>query len=336
MLKTAECVTPKHPDKLCDRISDAILDYCLSQDPHSEVAIEVMGGHKAFAVFGEITSNSTTLEDLKPEITNIISRITETSREELGNIQISVVAQSPEISQGVDTGGAGDQGIMVGYACNDNPAHLPQELYLARSLAKYLYDIYPVDGKTQITLTESGDIDTVVASFQTAKQPDLISHIQDWLTSQQHTANPTIHANPAGDWDQGGFDADTGLTGRKLAVDNYGPQIPLGGGAFSGKDATKVDRSGAYMARYLAIKTLNQENAKEVLVKLAYAIGVANPVMATAQITMPDGTTKYLDLDITNPELTPKGIIDKFNLTQPIFEQTAMWGHFGNNFPWDK
>src|SRR5690606_4744866 len=225
---------------------DAILDYCLSKDPNSRVAIETMGGHKAFAVFGEITSVSTTLEDLKPEIANIISRITETPKDELGNIQISVVAQSPEISQGVDTGEAGDQGIMVGYACNDNQSHIPQELYLARSLAKYLYDIYPVDGKTQITLDADNQIDTVVTSFQHAKQADLITHIQDWLVSIHHPHIPTIHANPAGDWDQGGFDADTGLTGRKLAVDNYGPQIPIGGGAFSGKDATKVDRSGAY------------------------------------------------------------------------------------------
>lgn len=294
-----------------------------------------MGGHKAFAVFGEITSSAIRLEDLTPEIKTIISRITNAPPDELTNLQISVVAQSSAISQGVDTGGAGDQGIMVGYACSDNPARIPQELYLARSLCQYLYDIYPVDGKTQITLASGGQIDTIVASFQHAKQADLIKHITSWLHSLNNSPNPTIHANPAGDWDQGGFDADTGLTGRKLAVDNYGPQIPIGGGAFSGKDATKVDRSGAYMARYLAIQTLEETKAQEVLVKLAYAIGVAHPVMATANLTLADGTTKDIDLDTSNPELTPKGIIEKFNLTKPHFETTAMWGHFGNGFSWE-
>ena len=251
MYKTAECVTPKHPDKLCDRISDAILDACLEQDPNSRVAIETMGGHGIITITGELTTKA--FVDMR-EIAQKIA----------GNqygVQINVVKQSPEISQGVDTGGAGDQGIMVGYACNENEAMIPMELYLARSLCKFLYEKFPFDGKTQVTLYENGVIETIVASFQNVSQKDLMEGVNSWLVSK-HLMGRGIKTlcNPAGDWKQGGFEADTGLTGRKLAVDNYGTRVPIGGGAFSGKDATKVDRSAAYMARYIAVDLLKRNN----------------------------------------------------------------------------
>ena len=170
-------------------------------------------------------------------------------------VQTNIVTQSPEISQGVDGGGAGDQGIMVGYACNDNEDMIPEELYLARMLCRVIYYNHKFDGKTQITIDEDKAIVTIVASFQNIKGEELYQLVQNWLDDNKlkHHADVKIHANPAGDWSIGGFEADTGLTGRKIIQDAYGPQIAVGGGALSGKDATKVDRSGAYMARKIAV-----------------------------------------------------------------------------------
>ena len=319
MLKTAECVTPKHPDKICDIISDAILDECLRQDPNSRVAIETMGGHGIVSVTGEITMNG--YVDVKKVVCDLL--------DDKYGVQVNIVSQSPNIARGVDTGGAGDQGIMVGYACNENKSMIPQELYLARDLCKFIYFGYEEDGKTQITL-EDGKIHTVVASFCNVIGDNLFKLIDKWLLDKEVVEKPLIFVNPAGEWDIGGFEADTGLTGRKLAVDNYGPQIPIGGGAFSGKDPSKVDRSGAYKARQLAVQILNGLKAKEVIVKLAYSIGLAKPVMATAIV---DG--KIIDIPITK-ELEPNEIIKSLDLKKPQYEVTAEWGHFGNNFKWDK
>lgn len=322
-MKTSESVTPSHPDKLCDRISDAILDACLEQDPMSRVAIETMGGHGIITITGELTTKA---------YVNVHEVVRKIVGEKYG-IQTNIVQQSPEIANGVDTGGAGDQGIMTGYACRDNEAMIPQEHYLARSLCQFIYEKYPYDGKTQITLDDNGDIDTIVASFQNVKKEVLHELITDWYAQDGITAEVkpfTIHANPAGDWNIGGFEADTGLTGRKLMVDNYGPQIAIGGGCFSGKDATKVDRSGAYMARKIAVDMLKADpDAKEVTVKLAYAIGVAEPLMLTANV---DG----VNVDVKNAIATPKGIIEFLDLRKPQFAKTAEWGHFGNGFTWDK
>ncbi len=319
MLRTAEFVSPGHPDKLCDRIADSILDVCLSQDPNTRAAIEVMGGHKLISVTGEIT-------------TEAFVNVQETVRKIVGDncgVQVNIVRQSPEIANGVNTGGAGDQGIMIGYACNENKEMIPHEAYLARSLNRYLYKKHPYDGKTQVTLKDN-EIVALVASFQRTKTSELKSGILEWAKEMKlDISKATLHVNPAGEWNVGGFDADTGVTGRKLAVDNYGPRIPLGGGSFSGKDSTKVDRSGAYMARRIAVDYLKKHNAKEVYVEFAYAIGVPEPVQATARV---DGK----EMQVEGYNLTPQGIIQSLELTKPIFEATSQWGHFGNGFNWDK
>jgi len=204
---------------------------------------------------------------------------------------------------------------------------LPLEVTLARQLNQQLYKTWPHDGKTQVTLKD-GQIVAVVASFQHAKQVELTEAVTDWLKSQKHSDKVAIFANPSGDWLQGGFDADTGLTGRKLVIDNYGPQIPVGGGAFSGKDPSKVDRSAAYMARRIAVDYLKKHKAREVYCYLAYAIGVAEPLEASVTI---DGRQQL----VKGYDLTPKGIIEYLQLKKPQYEQTARYGHFGNNFTWD-
>lgn len=318
-MKTAECVTPLHPDKICDRISDAILDACLEQDPDSRVAVETMGGHGIITITGEVTTRA---------YFNAREIAQKIAGDQYG-VQVNIVSQSPEIANGVDTGGAGDQGIMVGYACNENEEMIPQELYLARSLCKFIYDKYPYDGKTQVTINEKGEIDTIIASFQNVKQRELMEIVFNWIKDRNVRK---VLVNPAGDWNQGGFEADTGVTGRKLAVDNYGPQIPIGGGAFSGKDATKVDRSGAYMARKIATDILQLYKAKEVIVKIAYAIGVAEPVMLDIRV---DGHNFPLNTEqLAKYRCSPKGIIEFLDLKKPQFEQLARWGHFGHNTLW--
>ena len=330
MLKTAECVTPMHPDKMCDRISDAILDWYLKQDPQARVAVETMGGHGKVYILGEVTSKTTPI--YKTAVEGIVRDITG----EENQVEFNIVNQSPEIAQGVDTGGAGDQGIMVGYACSENEQMIPQELYLARSLCKFIYKHYEYDGKTQVTIDEKGTIYTIVASFCKVEASELSDLVYRWIDkelpeylSPENDREIKLYCNPAGDWNLGGFSADTGLTGRKLAVDNYGTRVPIGGGAFSGKDATKVDRSGAYMARRIAVDILKKEKAGEVIVKIAYSIGVAEPVMVTATI---DGQEK----EVTCYDLKPQAIIEQLKLRKPVFEKTAEWGSFGNGFEWDK
>ncbi|MBT5338072.1 methionine adenosyltransferase domain-containing protein [Candidatus Falkowbacteria bacterium] len=318
MLRTAESVSPMHPDKICDRVSDAILDICLSQDPHSRVAVETMGGHGVITITGEITSGAVF------DAEKIAKRIAGDQYQ----VSVNLVQQSPDIARGVDPGGAGDQGIMVGYACSETPELIPLEVKLSRDLCRVLFSKYKTDGKTQITL-ENNLISTVVASFQHARAEEMKGLVEEWLKDKNVSENLKIYVNPAGDWSQGGFEADAGVTGRKLIVDNYGPRIPIGGGAFSGKDPSKVDRSAAYMARKIAVDYLQKNNAKEVICHLAYSIGVAEPVMATVEI---DGRKE----NVQGYDLTPKGIITLLELKKPQFEQTAEFGHFGNNFCWDK
>jgi S-adenosylmethionine synthetase len=345
--KTAEFVSPKHPDKICDFIADSILDAYLAGDKESRVAVEVMGGHKLVTINGEVTSNA------KPDIEKLVQNIVGIDYKIISNI----VAQSPEIGRGVDMGGAGDQGIMKGYATNETPEFLPLEYVLARDLCKKIYEVYPFDGKTQVTIEDSRSehfpagnlsgtavpanfsarppakdpaenapggtpvVKTVVVSFQNTKNDELLKLVKEIIKADEYLINP------AGEWTQGGFDADTGLSGRKLIIDNYGPEIPIGGGSFSGKDYTKVDRSGAYMARRIAVELLEKRNAKEVYTKLAYAIGKSEPVMAVAVV---DG----IEEKIVGYDLSPKGIRAYLKLDQVKFSETSNWGHFGRGFEW--
>lgn len=326
-LKTAECVTPKHPDKMCDRISDAVLDYMLERDPNARVAIETMGGHGRVFIVGELTANNIPGDaELEAVLQAIVERVTGDHNIDL---DWTIVRQSPEIANGVDKGGAGDQGIMRGYATSETPSMMPLEYHLARSLCRFIFANHPYDGKTQVTLND-GKVETIVASFQNVEHDVLKQQVLTFLELYNLTDESiVIHCNPAGDWSQGGFEADTGLTGRKLMVDNYGPQVPIGGGAFSGKDATKVDRSAAYMARHIAVNYLIEHKAKEVSVELAYAIGVAEPVQATVTI---DGVKQPVE----GYNLTPAGIIEYLGLKTPQYEATACWGHFGNGYAWDE
>ncbi len=317
--RTAESVSPKHPDKLCDRISDAILDAYFAQDPDARVAAEACGGHGVVFVTGEITSTADV------DIPAIVHRIAGDDVE----VHTKVVKQSPEIAQGVDTGGAGDQGIMIGYACDETPELLPREVVLSRRLNQYIYEKHPYDGKTQITIAPDDTIDSIVASFQNVSHDELEKLVREFIEKEGLTGKLELHINPAGDWNQGGFDADTGLTGRKLIVDNYGPRVAIGGGCYSGKDPSKVDRSAAYMARRVAVDYLRKRNAHEVLVRLAYAIGYAEPLEKTVII---DGKPE----EIEGYDLTPRGIIKYLDLKRPIYEKTAEYGHYGNGFDWDK
>ena len=317
--RTAESVSPKHPDKICDQISDAILDAHLEEDPLARAGIDVAGGHGYVFVTGEVTSHARNVN-----IEDIVHRIAGDDVK----IYTHVVEQSPEIAQGVDTGGAGDQGIMIGYATSETPELLPLEVVLSRRLNEHLYQLWPYDGKTQITLKDDVIV-SAVASFQHAPHDELEKAVKKWLQDYKTAGDVKLHINPSGDWNQGGFDADAGLTGRKLIVDNYGPRISIGGGAFSGKDASKVDRSAAYMARKIAVDYLKKRKAKEVFVRLAYAIGVAEPLEASVIV---DGKHEV----VAGYDLTPRRIIKTLDLTRPQFEKTARYGHFGHDFTWDQ
>lgn len=311
IIRTAEFVSPGHPDKICDLIADSILDAYRAGDPQSRVAIEVMGGHGLVTINGEVTSRTgIDVEKIVRDIVHDDVRIIK-----------NIVAQSPEIAQGVDTGGAGDQGIMKGYATSGTASRMPLEYELARLVCRKLYKIYPYDGKTQVTV-EDGRVKTVLASFQNSKNDELLGHLKRIIDAEEYLTNP------AGEWESGGFDADTGLSGRKLIIDNYGPEVAIGGGSFSGKDHTKVDRSGAYMARKVAVDYLEKYGAKEVVTKLAYAIGKPEPVMAVAVV---DGR----EMPIEGYDLTPEGLRKTLRLDTVRFADTAAWGHFGREFPWD-
>ncbi len=316
MIKTAEFVSPKHPDKICDLIADSILDAFLAQDKDSRVAVEAMGGHGHITVSGEITSRGQV--DIEKLVQAIVG--------ENFSVSVHATSQSPQIALGVDSGGAGDQGIMIGFACNGTENFMPLEYELARSLCQEIYQVYPHDGKVQVTIDSDprfrGDGVRVVASFQNTKTSELLKLVQSKIQAEEYLINP------AGEWTIGGFDGDSGLTGRKIVIDSYGPNVPVGGGSFSGKDYTKVDRTGAYIARKIAVDLVKVNNAREVLVKLAYAIGQPEPVMAEALI---DGQA----IKIVGYDLTPQGIREFLKLDTVKFAETAAWGHFGRGFTWD-
>jgi S-adenosylmethionine synthetase len=316
---------------MCDRIADTILDSHLANDPDARTAIEVMGGHGKVYITGEVSSHH---ELSEKDYANIVHGITDGKEE----VETRVVRQSPEIARGVDTGGAGDQGIMIGYATGETRELLPLEVILSRSLCKMIYDEKDnrSDGKTQVTLDANNEINAIVVSWCGVTADKLREYVDEWLDKQlfnQDIDDIKLFCNPAGDWNVGGFEADSGLTGRKLAVDNYGPRVPIGGGAFSGKDYTKVDRSGAYMARWLAVKTLMAKpSATECLVRLAYAIGYPEPVEVSVLLDEVDVGKK---MKLEKVDLTPKGIVEQFDLKKPQYAKTAEFGHFGHGFNWD-
>lgn len=338
-----ESVTSGHPDKICDQISDSILDAYLAKDPMSRVAVETFGGHGRLTIGGEVTSKG------KVDCEKIARKI----YKEIGygdklEISAHVVTQSPDIAIGVDKGGAGDQGIMYGFATDETSEFLPKGVVLAHKLAERLEEarrngeikwLRP-DGKTQVTY-QNGKLYTVLVSTQHAPKisqeeikKEITEKIINPLLSEEEKRTTKILINPTGQFVTGGFESDTGLTGRKIMVDTYGGLIPHGGGCFSGKDSTKVDRSGAYMARYVAKNLVANGYGKEALVSVAYAIGMAEPLMIEAINEKGEDLSKIVR---KNFDFRPLAIIEHLGLRNPIFRQTATYGHFGKeNLPWEK
>lgn len=330
MYRTAEAVAAGHPDKVCDQIADAILDAYLKEDPKVRAAIEVMGGHGMMFVTGELTTRVG--YDQKQIMHRVIGELTKLGQKGIKSVLVNLGKQSVEIGRGVDNDGAGDQGIMTGFATSETEEMMPLEVVLARKLVRVMG---LRDGKAQVTV-EGGRVQSFITSvcgelskedtvgFEKAVREIIKPHL-----AHDKDIEDAWLRNPNGEWTIGGFAADAGLTGRKLAVDLYGPNIPIGGGALSGKDATKVDRSGAYMARKIAVDYLRKYGAREVYVHLAYAIGVAEPVMAVATI---DGKQTVVE----GYDLRPRAIIERFELEKPRFQETARYGQVGNGFSWDE
>ena len=344
---TVESVTSGHPDKICDQISDAILDAYLKEDPESRVAVETFGGHGKLVIGGEVTSKAKV--DYVKIARDVYKNI---GYDDSLDISAHIVTQSPDIAMGVDTGGAGDQGIMYGFATDETDRFLPKGVVLVHKLAKRLERARKYtdenqrvswlrpDGKTQVTYLD-GKLNTVLVSAQhgpDVSQEEVKKEITEKiilpLLSEEEKKTVRILVNPTGKFVQGGFEADTGLTGRKIMVDTYGGLIPHGGGCFSGKDATKVDRSGAYMARFVAKNLVAAGYGKEVLVSVAYAIGMAEPLMIEA---INEKGENLADIVRKNFDFKPRAIIKRLDLRQPIFKKTATYGHFGRkNLPWEK
>jgi S-adenosylmethionine synthetase len=339
---TVESVTAGHPDKVCDQISDAILDACLREDPMSRVAVETFGGHGTLVIGGEVTTRAKV--DYAAIAREIYKKI---GYDQDLDILVKIVEQSPDIAQGVDTGGAGDQGIMYGYATDETPEFMPEAVVKVHALAEKLAELRQnnpefswlrPDGKTQITV-ENGAIKNVLVSCQHDEDTPQ-EKIKNLLTEKLiapiigDTDGIEILINPTGKFAQGGFEADTGLTGRKIMVDTYCGMIPHGGGAFSGKDSTKVDRSAAYMARFAAKNVVAKGLAKECLVSVAYAIGKGEPLMVSAINEKGEDISAIVREKF---DFRPKNIIKTLDLRSPIFQKTAAYGHFGRKgFPWEK
>ena len=374
-LFTSESVTEGHPDKLCDYISDSVLDSYLEKDPNSRVACETVAGKGEIIVTGEITSKAEGID---------IEKIVRQAIKEVGydnsdtdidyrtcNVHLNISKQSPDIALGVDKSleqkagenleseGAGDQGIMFGYACRETENLMPMPIYLAHKLAKKLTEVRKngeieylrPDGKTQVTVEyEDGKpvrIDTIVVSTQHEASVDLETLKKDIKNKVIDTVVPKelldektkYYINPTGRFVIGGPLGDSGLTGRKIIVDTYGGYARHGGGAFSGKDATKVDRSACYMARHLAKNIVANNYAEKCEIQLSYAIGVAKPISIYVETfgtaTIPEN--EIVEKIYNKFDLTPRGIINYLQLQKPIYRQTTNYGHFGKeNLPWEK
>jgi S-adenosylmethionine synthetase len=362
-LFTSESVTEGHPDKISDQISDAVLDAILVQDPTGRVACETLVTTGLVVLAGEITTTATI--DFSKVARETIRDIGYT-RAKYGfdcdtcSVLSAVGRQSPDIAMGVDTGGAGDQGLMFGFACNETPELMPMPIQLAHSLTKRLSEVRKLgelpylrpDGKSQVTIEYRDGrpfrVEAVVISSQhdqnitneQLRAEILDKVIQRTISPELLDKNTKYHINPTGRFVTGGPQGDAGLTGRKIIVDTYGGYAPHGGGAFSGKDPTKVDRSAAYMARYVAKNIVAAGLAEKCLVQLAYAIGVADPVSVLVDTggTGRMSESKLADLVRAHFHLTPRGIIEDLQLRRPIYKATASYGHFGRDgetFTWE-
>ena len=363
-LFTSESVTEGHPDKIADQISDAVLDAALTEDPASRVACETLITTGLVVMAGEITTEAHV--DYGRVARETIRNIGYT-RGKFGfdcdtcSVLSAVDRQSPDIAMGVDTGGAGDQGLMFGFACNETPELMPLPIQLAHLLARRLAEVRKSgelpylrpDGKSQVTIEyRDGRPFRASAIVISSQHADDVTNeqlraeieekvIRSTVSSELLNADTKIHINPTGRFVTGGPQGDAGLTGRKIIVDTYGGYAPHGGGAFSGKDPTKVDRSAAYMARYVAKNIVAAGLADRCLVQLAYAIGVADPVSVMVDTK---GTSRISELALANLvrehfQLTPRGIIEELDLRRPIYKATASYGHFGreeNGFSWEK
>ncbi len=371
-LFTSESVSEGHPDKVCDQISDSVLDSLLEQDATSRVAVESFVTTGLALVGGEVTTKG--YVDVQKIVRNIIRDIGYTEAgvgfdADSCSVLSALHSQSPDIARGVDTGGAGDQGMMFGYASTETPELMPMPIMYAHKLVKKLSEIRKKklalmpylrpDAKSQVTVEYNGKkpvrVTTVVVSTQHAPaanqdtiREDVIEHvIKSVIPADMLDKKTRIFVNPTGRFEIGGPHGDTGVTGRKIIVDTYGGRAPHGGGAFSGKDPTKVDRSAAYAARHLAKNIVAAGLATECLIQVAYAIGVAEPVSIFAQ-TYGTGVVPDHELDAAlhkysvagGPlDLTPRGIIERLKLRRPIYRKTAAYGHFGREekeFTWEQ
>jgi len=363
-LLSSESVTEGHPDKMCDQISDAILDAILEKDPNGRVACEALVTTGVVFVAGEISTNA--YVDIPGVVREMIKEIGYTDAKmgfdyETCGVLTAIQEQSSDIALGVNVGGAGDQGMMFGYACDDTPELMPMPIMLAHKLCRRLTDVRKSgaldylrpDGKSQVTVEyDNGKpkrIDTIIISAQhhpdaseTKVRKDIIKHVIGKVIDKKLVDDDTkIMVNPTGRFVIGGPQGDTGLTGRKIIVDTYGGLARHGGGCFSGKDPTKVDRSAAYAARYIAKNVVAAGLAARCEIQLAYAIGVAEPVSISVETY---GTGKVDDAKLTKLirghfNLTPHGIIDMLKLRRPIYRRTAAYGHFGREdegFTWEE
>src|SRR6202451_3462584 len=364
-LFTSESVTEGHPDKIADQISDAILDACLRDDPNSRVACETLTCTGLVVIAGEITTKA--YVDFQNLVRGVVQSIGYDNAvygfdSNTCAVISSINKQSGDIAMGVDTGGAGDQGMMFGYACNETPELMPLPISLAHKLTQRLSEVRKngtcsylrPDGKSQVTVEYDAQhkvkrVDAVVVSTQHSEnvgnddlRADILKHvIQAVIPAHLLDEDTKYHINPTGRFVIGGPMGDSGLTGQKIIVDTYGGMGRHGGGAFSGKDPTKVDRSAAYMARYIAKNIVAAGVADRCEVQLAYAIGVADPVSVLVQTfgtgKLDSGTLQQVVRE--NFRLTPKGIIESLDLRRPIYRKTAAYGHFGRNdpdFTWEK